>query len=160
MALVAALTVGAALLLALESWLFPRTPQWRENAALTAERAVPIELVEVSYVPTLADFDMAAVADDTSICLVEIDGAARWEPRGPRVSLVVVGTTGDALPDLQKRTLLSALGSLRQSGAQHGDAVPVRLAAEIGVPITAQAPPPVDDLYKFLERKGFLQDRP
>ncbi len=158
MALVAALTVGAAFLLALESWLFPRTPQWLESAALTAERAVPVEDVEVSYVPALTAFDVAALAHDASICLIDVDGTARWEPRGPRVCLVVIGAPGDALPDVQKRTLLSALGSLCQGGERGRESVPVRLAVEAGVPITASAAPPVDDLYKFLERKGFIQD--
>lgn len=154
--LIAAMTVGAALLLSLESWLFPKTPQWSDNVALTAERDLRIDEIEVAFAPSEAAVG-AGLGTDDSLCEIDLSGAARWEPRGPRVRLFVIGAQGDGLSDAQKRTLLDALGSLSQAGARTPGAVPVRLAADCGIRLPPEVPEPAKDLSNFLIRKGFVQ---
>jgi hypothetical protein len=154
--LIAAMTVGAAVLLGLESWFFPKTPQWSDNVALTAERGVRIDEVEVAFAASETAVDVGSDSDD-SLCEIDLGGAARWEPRGPRVRLFVIGAQGDTLSDAQKRTLLDALGSLSQAGAQTPGAVPVRLAADCGIRLPPEVPEPAKDLCNFLIRKGFVQ---
>ena len=142
--LVAAMTVGAAVLLCFESWLFPRTPRWSDNIALTAERGLPIDEIEIGLAPDTAI--TAAMDGDESICEIDSLGTARWEPRGPRVRLFVSGAQGTALSDAQKRTLLDALGSLTQAGGRTVGSVPVRVAADCDSRQRFGLPEPAKDL--------------
>ena len=154
--LIAAMTVGAALLLCFESWLFPKAPQWPDNIALTAERELQIDEVEVSFAASEAAL-AASLDSDDSLCEIDLGGVARWEPRGPRVRLAVIGADGDTLNDAQKRKLLDVLGSFSQVGGGSRAAVPVHVAPECDNRLGRDVPKPADDLCKFLLRKGFVE---
>ena len=153
-ALILSMTVGAQVLL----WLEPATPRWAGDTLLMAERGTAVQ-VEVFYAGPEDDVvalkDAAADAGD-SLCVIDPSGVVeRWEPRGSRVQLVVIGSEADTLSKRQKETLLAALGTLCQDG--DSDRVRVQLAAEANALESPAVPPQAADLRNLLERRGIIE---
>ena len=152
-ALVVSMTAGAQALL----WLEPGTPHWKGETLLMAERGMRVERVEVGY--AAASADAAALGwfsdDNDSILLIHPDGEVAWEPRGPRVRLVVIGSDANRLGKEQQETLLWALGNMsRASGLE---LVPVQLAANSDTRQNPDLPPQAADLRELLVRKGIIE---
>ncbi len=121
-ALIVSMTIGAGVLLLLE----PGVPRWPGNTLLAAEQPLRVEEVEIAYarspeeVPLL---DGGSGSDDTILPIYPDGTRGPWEPRGPRVRLVVVGAVDGTVGEAQKKTLLFAVHSLSGSEGR----VPVRL---------------------------------
>ena len=163
MALVVSMTLGLLTLLWLEDHLVPAKRDWSGSTLLMAERGLRIQEVRIIYAPTWSDVAMLGIDPQgaDSVCVIDPAGQPQWEPRGPRVQVVVIGAddgpvTGH-LADAQKQTLQGVLGTLSEASGRR--VVPVRLA---------DAPPPTDsaaarqaaDLREFLELKGFIPGAP
>ncbi len=170
MSLVVSMTIGAVVLLSLEARLAPRRPvySWAANPMLAAERGLRLQELEIGHVVSLAaldpdaqsvmDADLTVFDTDESICLIDREGRARWEPRGPRVWLVLIGSASAAeLTIAQKETLLAAIGSLSEKC--DADLIPIRLAPELDARYTPDLPPQAVDLRDFLARKRFINVR-
>jgi hypothetical protein len=156
-ALVICVTLGAVVLRALELQLVPAKPKWEGSTLLMAEQPMRVEDVEIAYVSAPAGGAALPVdaAGQESICVIDSDGSARWEQRGPRVRLVVVGTDSVTLGEEQKAKLMGALGTLSAASGQ--EVVPVRLAPDSDVHRVSDLPPQATDLRNYLERKGIIK---
>jgi hypothetical protein len=156
-ALVVCVTLGAVVLRALELRLVPGKPNFEGSTLLMAEQPMRVQDVEIAYVSAPASG--AALALDAegqeSVCVIDSDGSPRWEQRGPRVRLVVVGTDSETLGQEQKATLMRALGTLSAASGQ--EVVPVRLALDSDVLRVSGLPAQATDLRNYLERKGIIK---
>ena len=154
-ALVICVTLGAVVLRALELRLVPGKPNFQGSTLLMAEQPMRVQDVEIAYVSA----NGAALALDAegpeSVCVIDADGSPRWEQRGPRVRLVVVGTDSETLGQEQKATLMGALGTLSAASGQ--EVVPVRLALDSDVLRVSGLPAQATDLRNYLERKGIIK---
>jgi hypothetical protein len=144
--IIASLTVGAAILL----WLEPPRRGWSRSTTLIAERGRPIESALIEFAPldrpiSPADYD----------CLVFPDGEHTWRPSGAQVRILVVGSGAERLATVQKRKLLSVLGSLNQSLGL--DLSRVSLLAGAGASTDLDQPSEAGDLLELLARKGIIQ---
>jgi hypothetical protein len=139
--LILAMTAGARVLL----WLEP-TPTVSGQFRLTAEGGPPVEEVTIEYAqPGELPFPEAA-------CLIWPDGRREGDQLGPRVRLVVVGSDGP-LPDEQKQSLLTALGSLAWRGGGLTATTPsIQLDSGFDSRVTAQA----RELCEMLVAKRFI----
>lgn len=151
LSLIASMTVGVAALRSLEVLLVPPRPDTDENTLLMAASGRPVDVV-VTCARSEDDINSMAADADESICVVYADPARSlgWEERGPRVRLVVLGPDSDALGDVQKERLLTALASI-------SDSVAVRFGVEPGPESNGSLPLQAEDLRKFLVRKGFIR---
>jgi hypothetical protein len=157
-ALVLAMTVGAQVLLSFESWFGAPPTHWEGDVRLSAERGNPVQHVEISYITKLADLDELGLDDHgrDSVCVIGPAGEVDiWRPAGPRVRLMVIGSSEDRLPDEQKRTLLATLGSL--SEASGVDLVRVRIASGSDVRRNPDLPMQAHDLRELLVRKKIIR---
>jgi len=151
-ALILSMTVGAQVLL----WLEPGTPRWQGDVSLIAERAIPIQEVEVVYVrPDMSDDAVLVPDDGRSLCVVSAEGQPAWSAGDPRVRLAVVGSEADRLSNEQKRTLLWALQNMSRASGR--DLVPVRLAVDSDVRHNEALPVQAADLCDFLLRKQIIE---
>ncbi len=162
-ALVVSMTLGLLMLLWLEEHLVPTKRDWSGGTLLMAERGLRVEDVRIVYAPTWSDVTALGVdpQGDDSVCLIDPAGRPQWEPRGPRVQVVVIGAdeapTAERLADAQKQTLQGVLGTLSEASGR--GLVPVRLA-EAPVPDSGLAARQAADLREFLELKGFIPSAP
>lgn len=145
-ALMTAMTFGAALLL----WLEPRTDRYSGDTILLAESGGRVLSVTVEYIPP----DVSVNPSEYD-CIVLPDGAVppggAWR-ESARVG--VLGSGGERLPAEQAATLMRLIGKLHQS---HGLAVEqIRLAATSDVRQTPTLPPQAADLVNLLVRKGIV----
>ena len=105
---IAAMTLGAALLL----WLEPPSVGWSTSTLLMAESVPSIEEVRIEFVEPLTREHL-----ETYDCLILPDGQCDWQPRNSAIRLAVVGLPGQDLSEQQKLTLLAVFGSMTQ---RHG----------------------------------------
>lgn len=105
-ALVASMSVGAAVLLALET-----KPNLSPAPLLMAEDGQRVDGLRIEVLPA----DQAYLADGFDGC-IELDGRCRWRPSGPNLRIAVLGRAAQALSDPQASTLMNLLGSLVQYG--------------------------------------------
>jgi hypothetical protein len=153
-ALIVSMTVGAQVLLWLESWMAPERLHWEGQTLLTAASATPVSEVELFL--TAAPVDVQAVGNEyapDSICVIESADRVRWIPRGTVVRLIVVADGPDVLSDGLKAMLLRVLDNMHQAGPH---AVPVALAPECDPRLDSELPPTAHDLRALLVRKGFI----
>jgi len=150
-ALILSMTLGARVL----TWLEPYRPRWEGPVALTAERALPVQEVEISYAGTPGEVEALDFDLRDSICWVNADGAVEWRPAGPRVQLIVLGSEGAVLSDAQKRAVLATIGSLSQASGV--ELVNVRLAPGLQPGRDGARSPQADDLCRLLVRKGIIE---
>jgi len=165
-ALILSMTVGVVVLLVLESHLVPARQDFGGSTLLMAQEGLYVQQVEISYVAApiteeLLSATRQRIDPRDTICWILPDGsAAHLETAGPVVQMVGLGTPDDALDDLQKQTLLAALGSMSQ--LRGVDLVPVQLAADSdpkrNPPLPPQALEQLVDLCDFLKRKGIIAD--
>lgn len=143
--LVAAMTIGAAVLL----WLEPPTPGWSSSTLLMAETVrdleeVRIDFANVSDAVDHADYD----------CVILPDGECQWRPRGSRVQMLVVGDNREQISDAQSRTILAVFGSMNQ---RHGlDLRGVWLHPASDARLHPELPAHAHGLCALLERKGII----
>jgi hypothetical protein len=156
-ALVVSMSAGAVLLRGLEKRLVPGKPHFKGSTLLMAERAPRVAEVEINYLPPGQDPEVLGIDPDggDSICLITPDGAPDWVQGGALVRVVVLGTDDEAAWKVQRRLLLGTLGTLNQASGQ--DLVPVRLAANSDVRLTAGLPAQAADLRALLELKGIIR---
>jgi hypothetical protein len=153
-ALVLAMTAGAQVLLSFESWIGARPTHWEGDVRLSAERGNPVQHVEISYVASRDDVDALTLDERDSICVIGPSGAVEiWQPAGPRVRLIVIGSDAERLADQQKLTILATLGSL--SEASGVDLVGVQFAA--GTRDAAELPAQAQDLRDLLVKKQIIR---
>ncbi len=100
--LILAMTAGARILL----WLEPAPAVADRVLPLAAVSGTPVEDILIEYAQP-GDLPAPGLA-----CLIWPDGRTDGEQRGPSVWLVVVGSDGEQLPEVQKQKLLAALGTL------------------------------------------------
>lgn len=151
-ALIAAMTLGAFLLLGLERFA-PRTPGFGGELLLTARSGQSLDGVLIDfgyegYVPSAAGYD----------CVILPTGAHAWterEHRGELRILLLGYEAEDRLQDAQALKLLAVLGSLEQQFAT--DNLPVRLHPEIDPTRVSALPNQVYELHGLLVRKGLIQ---
>jgi hypothetical protein len=143
--LIGSMTFGAAVLLELE----PPTRGWSAGTLLMAESVAAVDEVRIEYV------DAGRAADRAGYeCLVLPDGACEWRPNGPRIRLAVVGSTGQAFPEAQGRTLLAVFGALTQ---RHGlELEGVWLDPASDARLHPELPAPAHRLVELLARKGIV----
>jgi len=145
--LIASLTLGAGVLL----WLEPPVRGWSESALLMARNGVPVEQVEIVYVP-----DSVAVSPQRYDCVIYADGHSEWQASGSHIRLAVVGDEdSERLGRRQAQALLAVLGNLEQ-GWRLG-AGRVRLAPESDPRVRPQAPPATQELMQLLLKKGIIR---
>ena len=154
-ALIVSMTVGAGVLLLLEP---ANKPRWEGFPQLMAERATPVQAVQVAY--AASDEDPAALDDGRhSLCVIDGEGEVTWMARGPRWRVVVAGSGTGELTGRQKAKLLAVLGNLNQASGQ--ELVPVRLAPESTLRSnparSPQAAGQTSDLRKLLARKKIIE---
>ena len=150
--LILSMTVGARLLIWLEPW--PEKPPGHALALLMAERATPVQDVEILYAASAAEAQALNQAPD-SFCAIDPAGNPELcERRGPRIRLVMIGTGADKLADCQKLELLSTLCNLQKDNGL--DLSRVRLAPESDVQRVRDLPPAAGDLRQFLVNKGII----
>ncbi|MFQ5805706.1 MAG: hypothetical protein ACE5I3_04565 [Phycisphaerae bacterium] len=143
--LVAAMTLGAAILL----WLEPLTPGWSSATLLMAESARPIKDLRIEYTAPNAAGDLAAYD-----CVVWPSGECAWRPSGPRIRLAVVSSQGKRLPQAQAQTLLAVFGSMTQ---RHGlELERVWLHPTSDARLHPELPAQAHDLCDLLVRKGIV----
>jgi len=142
-----ALTVGAGALLMLE----PRAQRWQPDALLMAHNGSPIESLTIDY-PT-AEFRGDLTQYD---CVVPADGGPpTWNPRSPRIRVLVAPSAGDRIPHAQKEALLGLIG-----GLFHGNGLDLKRVAiepRIDSRQSIQVPAQARDLCQWLIAKGFVQ---
>lgn len=154
-ALILSMTLGAGILLLLEP---ANKPRWEGFPQLMAERATPVQEVEVACVES--DEQPVALDDGRrSFCVIDAQGKVTWTARGPWWRIVVAGSQTGKLTDRQKGKLLAVLGNLNQASGQ--ELVPVRLAPESGLRhnpgLSPQAAEQAADLRKLLVRKKIIE---
>ena len=144
--LIAAMTLGAALLL----WLEPPVTGWSESTLLMAETVPEIEEVRIEYVQPLTH-EYIPYYD----CFVFPDGGCDWRPRSSKLRLAVVGVDpAEPMSDSQARTLLSVFGSLTQ---RHGLALQgIWLDTESDSRLHPELSPGAHSLTELLVRKGLI----
>jgi len=143
--LIGSMTLGAAILL----WLEPPTFVWSSGSLLMAESVRPVEDVRIEYVGPAATVDPGAYD-----CVVRPSGECAWRPRGPRTRLVVIGSEGQRLPQVQAQTLLAVFGSMTQ---RHGlDLGRVWLDPASDARLHPELPAQAYDLCDLLVRKGIV----
>ncbi len=150
-ALILSLTAGVGILILLE----PGTHHLPGSTLLAAERGTPlVDEVEIAYARSLAEArELVDVQGADSICLVYPDQDSFWEPRGPHVQLVVVGSDdGDKLQKQQKENLLAALRALNAASGR--ELVSVRLAPSLEAGVL---PPQAADMRELLVRKRIIE---
>ena len=105
-ALIASMSVGAVVLLALET-----KPNLSPAPLLMAEEGQRVDGLRIEVLPA----DQAYRADAFDGC-IELDGRCRWRPSGPNLRIAVLGRTAQALSEAQAGTLMKLLGSLVEYG--------------------------------------------
>jgi hypothetical protein len=144
--LILAMTAGARILL----WLEPAPAITEPLTSLTAVGGEPIEDVLIEYAPPGEPLDDSA-------CLIWPDGHRDGEQLGPRVRLVVVGTEKDALPEQQKHSLLTALGSIAWcQSAREAEAPIIHLDRSSDPRVTKVLRTQARELYDMLVAKRFI----
>lgn len=154
-ALILSMTLGARLLL----WMEPSPPpQWQADPSLMAQRGGAVREVEITYADSGDGFeglirDLATT--DDSICVIDALGGTEWEPRGPRVRLLVLGSNAPRLGEAQKRTLLAALGTFSHEAGD--DSVRFRLSTSSDPQQTPGLSAQATDLRELLVRKQIIR---
>lgn len=148
-ALVAAMTVGATGLLALEGGI------WRpadRPVALTALADSRQGIREVLIFLASAD-----VADQPALfdCLVYPDGRCTWRPRSALVRMAVVASEGESVTDSQKEALLAVLGRLSQ--AHNLTSRQIRLDSGSDDRITPGLPVSAGELRRLLTERDIIR---
>ncbi len=143
--LATAMTVTAGFLL----WIEPARQGWTASPRVLQSASMsPVSRVVIDYAPVDVRFDPAHYE-----LILFPDGQRDWRPNGPLVRALIVGSAADELAEPQARTLLAAIGSLRELHGlpQNG----VSITSELAGANEAQAVAWAD----LLARKGLLAAR-
>lgn len=144
-ALVAAMTAGAALLLWLERPV-ARLPA----ASLIAAAGEQFDELLISLAPA-EHIEQLAEAD----CAILSDGRFTWNPRGGRLRLAVAAKADARLDDAQVLSLLGILGQLTTSRGLPIERI--ALDPESDPRLKPDLPPAALDLRALLEMKGVIK---
>jgi len=142
--LIASMTLGAAVLLAMESravrWSSPPTPPARTGQRLDG--------VRIEYIAS------GRLIDDGFDCLVFADREPAWRPNGGTIRLGVVGSGDERLPARQAQQLLAVLGSMTGAGLSLDR---VHLDPASDGRLHPDLPPQARDLCDLLLRKQLVR---
>ncbi|MCG3126122.1 MAG: hypothetical protein CHACPFDD_00952 [Phycisphaerae bacterium] len=144
-ALVAAMTAGAALLLWLERPV-ARLPA----ASLIAAAGEPFDHMVISLAPA-EHIEQLAEAD----CAILPDGRFTWNPRGGQLRLALAAAPDGRLDQAQVLSLLGILGQLTTSRGLPVESI--SLAPESDPRLKPDLPPAAFDLRALLEKKGVIK---
>ena len=144
--LIACMTVGALVLLALE----PSRPAWPGPRLLMAEGGTRVSSATLEVLGPNAESDLAQFDG-----VIFPDGQLAWAPKSSDVIIGIVSHSQGGLPEAQSSQVLSVLGNLRFGGGLELSGI--ALAASSDPLQHPDLPATAHELRGLLVRKGFIR---